>query len=269
MWEDAIALFREDAGTGLIVIWYLICLVYLWINEKRKYVRLLLLYTPIILLLVYFNPLSARLIYEVVGDEIYYRILWLLPITVVIAYTCACVCGRMAVKENRQSDTKGQRSIKADLFALCVAGLIIVSGSFIYNSPLFSRAQNVYHVPDSVVHICDAIQVPGREVMAAFPLELVPYVRQYSSTTCMPYGRDVTVERWNHHNPLSEVMGQEIIETEKLVSLAREAGCHFCILPEKKKTTKAPEDYGWICILNTDGYMVYRDPVIELIIPQM
>ena len=165
MWEDAIALFREYAGTGLIVIWYVICLVYLWLNEKRKYVRLLLLYTPIILLLVYFNPLSATLIYGVVGGEIYYRILWLLPITVVIAYTCTCVYGRIAVKENGAG---GQRSRKANLFALCAAVLIAVSGSFIYCSPLFSGAQNIYHVPDSVVHICDAIHVPGREVMAAF-----------------------------------------------------------------------------------------------------
>lgn len=269
MWEDAIALFREYAGTGLIVIWFVICLIYLWLNEKRKYVRLLFLYTPIILLLVYFSPLSAQLIYGVVGGEIYYRILWLLPITVVIAYTCTCVYGRIKAKENRQSDARGQRSIKADLFALCAAVLIAVSGSFIYNSPLFSRAQNVYHVPDSVIHICDAIQVPGREVMAAFPLELVSYVRQYSPTVCMPYGREVTVERWIFKDLLSETMEQEIIETEKLVSLAREAGCHFCILPEKKKTTKSPEDYGWICILKTDGYVVYRDPAIELIIPQM
>lgn len=259
MWEDAIALFREYAGTGLIVIWYVICLIYLWIREKRKYIRVLLLYAPVLLLLIYFNPLFAGLIYGLVGDEIYYRILWLLPMTVVIAYTCTCIYGQIAEQERGRS--------RADLFALCAVGMIAVSGSFIYSSPLFSRAENSYHVPDSVVHICDAIQVPGREVMAAFPLELVPYVRQYSSTTCMPYGREMTVERWNYYNPLSEVMEQEIIETEELVSLCREAECHFCILPEKKKTTEDPEKYGWISILNTDGYIVYRDPAIELIIP--
>ena len=74
MWEDAIALFREYAGTGLIVIWYVICLIYLWIREKRKYIRVLLLYAPVLLLLIYFNPLFAGLIYGLVGGEIYYRI---------------------------------------------------------------------------------------------------------------------------------------------------------------------------------------------------
>ena len=91
---DAAALFREYMGTGLIVIWYMISLIYLWINEKRKYLRLLFLYMPVILLLVYFNPLFARLVYNVAEGEIYYRILWLLPITPVIAYTTVCIYGR-------------------------------------------------------------------------------------------------------------------------------------------------------------------------------
>lgn len=155
---DVAALFREYMGTGLIVIWYMISLIYLWINEKRKYLRLLFLYMPVILLLIYFNPLFAKAVYHMAEGEIYYRILWLLPVTVVIAYTTVCIYDRF-----------GDRR-RADLFALCAAGMIGLSGSFVYSSPLFSRAENVYHMPDSVVHICDAIRVPGREVMALFPL---------------------------------------------------------------------------------------------------
>ena len=191
---DAAALFREYMGTGLIVIWYMISLIYLWINEKRKYLRLLFLYMPVILLLVYFNPLFARLVYNVAEGEIYYRILWLLPITPVIAYTTVCIYGRFMDRR------------RADLFALCAVGMIAVSGSFIYSSPLFSKAENVWHMPDSVVHICDAIRVPGREVMALFPLELVSYVRQYDPTICMPYGREMTVDRWHNRDLLRDAM---------------------------------------------------------------
>lgn len=56
MWSDVMELFRNYMGTGMIVIWYLISLIYLWINEKRMHVRILFLYVPIALLLVYFNP---------------------------------------------------------------------------------------------------------------------------------------------------------------------------------------------------------------------
>ena len=108
----------------------------------------------------------------------------------------------------------------ADLAALCMAGALAVSGSLIYSSPLFSKAENLYHVPDSVVHICDAINVPGREVMAAFPLDLVPYVRQYSAFVCMPYGREMTVDRWNYHDPLCDALEQDPVDLEVLVPLS-------------------------------------------------
>ena len=93
MWSDVMELFRNYMGTGMIVIWYLISLIYLWINEKRMHVRILFLYVPIALLLVYFNPLSVKLVHGVVGSDIYWRILWLLPVSATIAYVCVCVYG--------------------------------------------------------------------------------------------------------------------------------------------------------------------------------
>ena len=39
MWKDIVILFREYMGTGLIVIWFVVSLIYLWINEKRKDLR--------------------------------------------------------------------------------------------------------------------------------------------------------------------------------------------------------------------------------------
>lgn len=264
-----IELFREYMGTGMIVIWYLLSLVYLWIKEKRKYMRILFLYMPVVLLLLYFNPLFAQMVIKVTGDEIYYRLIWLLPVTVVIAYTCVCITGQIAqVKPAEESFFHGRTGLLADVAALCMAGALAVSGSLIYSSPFFSKAENLYHVPDSVVHICDAITVPGREVMAAFPLELVPYVRQYSAFVCMPYGREMTVERWNYHDPLCDALEQDTVDLEVLVPLAREAACHYCILPTDRKLSADPQIFGWVWFGEMDGYTVYRDPAIELWNPE-
>lgn len=268
MWRDVIELFQAYMGTGMIVIWYMISLVYLWINEKRKDLRILFLYFPVILLLVYFNPLFAGLVYRAAGGEVYYRILWLLPVTLTIAYACVQISRRIAGTQAAPgSFFHGREGLLADLAALSMAGAVAVSGSLIYSSPLFSRAENLYHVPDSVVHICDEINVPGREVMAVFPMELLPYVRQYSPVTCMPYGREMTVERWGYYHPLAEAMEQEIISLETLVPLVRQAGCHYCIFREDQKLQGDPEDYGWVEFGKTDGYVIYRDPATELVIP--
>ena len=74
--------------------------------------------------------------------------------------------------------------------------VLMISGKLVYSSPLFSRAENTYHIPQVVVDICDAIEVEGREVMAAFPDEFLLYVRQYSPVICMPYGRE-SLEYYN------------------------------------------------------------------------
>ena len=63
MWKVENEYFRSYMGTGLIVIWFLLSLVYLLVTEKRKPVRILFGYVPVILLLAFLNPLLARLIY--------------------------------------------------------------------------------------------------------------------------------------------------------------------------------------------------------------
>lgn len=256
MWNNVTELFREYMGTGLTVILFVLCLIYLWVNEKRQDVRILFLYMPLAMLVLFFNPLVSTWVYGIVGDEIYYRILWLLPVTLTLAYTGASLYGRFS-------------GGKKGLAALGMAGIIVVSGSYVYGNPYFHRAENLCHVPDSVVRICDAIQVPGREVMAVFPRELLQYVRQYSPVTCMPYGRELLVSGWTYGHSLFGVMEEEVIDLERLVPLTREEGCHYIVLRDDKEIIGIPEEYGWSLLGKYDGYIVYRDEAIELTVPDL
>ncbi len=247
--NHAIVLFREYMGTGLIVIWYLFSLIYLFLKEERKVVRILFVYVPVILLLLFFNPLFTALMTRFVGDDIYYRMLWLLPMTASIAYSCVCICGKLTGK-------------KQAVFAVSAMLVAMASGSCIYANPVFTEAENLYHMPDSVVHICDAIEVPGREVMAVFPLDMVQYVRQYSPVVCMPYGREVLVESWNEwavQNELCDAMEAESIEADALGALARREGCVYIILPGDKTVTGDLQNSGYEKFQETDGYIIYRD----------
>lgn len=47
---EALKLFQEYMGTGLIMIWFLVSLLYLWVTEKRKHIRILFVYVPLVLL---------------------------------------------------------------------------------------------------------------------------------------------------------------------------------------------------------------------------
>lgn len=251
MWDTVRTLFQAFMGTGLIVGWYLVSLVYLWFAEKDRRIRVLFLYMPLLLLLLYFNPIFARLICAATGDEIYYRILWLLPITVVIAYVTVSIYGRI----------KGRRKY---WFALVSAVLVTVSGSCVYASPHFHRAENLYHMPQAVVDICDAIQVEGREVMAVFPKEMLSFVRQYTPLVCMPYGREMLVSQWKAENPLYDAMEAQVLDMDVILPLAKTYSSHFVIVPEHKPITGDPEAYGFTLIDHIDGYAVYQDTSVYI-----
>ena len=95
IWANITELFQAYMGTGLIVILFLAALVYLLITEKRKPIRIMFIYMPIFLLLVFFNPFLIGILKQYTGEEIYYRILWLLPVTAVIAFVIAEVYGKL------------------------------------------------------------------------------------------------------------------------------------------------------------------------------
>lgn len=251
MWKMITELFRGYMGTGLIVGWYLLAFIYLWKTEKDRRKRVLLLYMPLVVLILYFNPLFARLVYEAVGDEIYYRILWLLPMTMVIAYATVRIYGRL-------------QNGKKYWFGLLSALLVVISGSCIYSSPHFHRAENLYHMPQAVVDICDAIQVEGREVMAVFPKEMLSYVRQYTPLVCMPYGREMLVERWGVENPLYDAMEAEVLDMDVILPLAKTYFSHFVIVPAEKEKIGEIEDYDFIYLETIDGYEIYQDTSVYI-----
>ena len=251
MFRDVLNLFQDYMGTGLIVVWFLASLIYLWIVEKRKNIRILYVYVPIILLILFFNPLFITIVYKIVGDEIYYRIMWLLPMTITIAYAAVRVMGAL-------------RGWKQVAFGIVTIVLIAVSGSYIYDNPHFSRAENKYHVPQVVADICDAIEVEGREVRGIFPAEMLQYVRQYSPVVCMPYGREMLVPAWAAVNPLYNVMEAEEIDAKALVEGCREQWVFYIILHEDRRVVGDFVDYGFEYFATIEDYVIYKDATIDL-----
>lgn len=246
MWNDITTLFRNYMGTGLIIGWFLVSAGYLLIKERQKHIRILFLYVPIVLLLLFFNPMFAEVVYRFADEEIYYRVLWLIPVTVVIAYAMIRVYGKL----------KGKTRIG---FLAVGSVLIMLSGSFIYSNPYFRRAENMYHMPQNVVDICDAIVVEGREVMAVFPMEMLQYVRQYSPVVCMPYGREIIVERWGHRNELYDAMEAEVVDVARVAALARNNICHYVILSQEKELLGDFTKYDYVLFDSIGGYDIYLD----------
>ncbi len=234
--------FQKYCGTGLLVSWFLVAWLYLLLKEKRKERRVLFVYMPAVMLAVFFNPLFYRIFGNLTEEAIYFRFLWILPITVVIAYCVVQVSDLL----------KGTQKV---IFGVLAAVMIMYSGKLVYTNPLFAKAENKYHMPQEVVEICDMIRVEGREVMAAFPEEFLLYVRQYSPYVCMPYGR----ESMSNYDAFLDVMESDKVIVEELAAQSKPRGCHYVIFSKKQQFVGDMEAFDYQIFGEVGEYVIYED----------
>ena len=255
LWHKTLEQFQNYIGNGLVMGLFAAALIFLFFQEKDKTRRVLLLYFPAAVMFLFFCPLFSGMIYMALDDETYYRILWLLPQTVVLGYA-----GIRLV-------TLFRKRLLQAVTAVLLCAVIIGSGSYVYHNPYFSKAQNRFHVPQTVADVCDAIIIPGREVRATMPDEMLPYVRQYTANVCMPYGRDVVVKSWEKKSKLHDAMSASEIDCQKVAELSKEKECQYIVLHSSWKKVGSLENYGYQHVKDVDGYEIYLLDGADLSVP--
>lgn len=246
-WNTILQFYKNYIGTGYSFYLYLAALVFLLFWEKRKQTKVILAVSPLVIIALFTFP-PFKWLFDVLGldSETYYRILWLLPMGITIAYAGVKLF---------------EKYVEAGLVVMCA--LVIFTGSYVYKNPNITKAENGYHIPQMVMNVCDVI-LPEEgsdkdRVWAVFPSEFIHYVRQYSDVICMPYGREALVDRWAFHYPLEELMEAETIETKELSEEVRKNWCEYVILSEHKQFSEPMEDYGFELVDTVNGYRIYRD----------
>ncbi len=249
--EIAISLYKQYSGYGMIVTLFWVAVLYLWFLEKKKENRRLFVWLPLALLVLFFCPFTVWALEKVGEGEVYWRLLWSMPMVATIAYA-----GIRFVKK-----VEGMKRYMA------IAGvvlLIVFAGNFLYDNPNYVRAENPEHMPQAVVDICEEIIVEGREVKACFPSEFLMYVTQYTSLVHMPYGREMFLRSGGTigYNTLYDVMEclmQDTIEAERLAMELRNTGCHYVILRQDAPLEGKMEAYDFEQYAQIAGYVIYLD----------
>lgn len=246
-----IDMYRAFSGTGMVTVFFLAVLLYLWLWEKDKSIRVIFVYLVTAVLLLFFFPLFSYLaIFHFLDNEVYYRFLWLMPMGVIVCYGIVKIWER--IKEGW----------KKTLFCLACAALIMTQGSLIYANPAVVKAENAYHLPQSVIDTADIIGVDGEWVKAVVPAEMVQFIRQYDSMIMMPYGRDMLVERWdvqNGNREMYEAMEAEIIHAQYLVLLCQQEKVDYIVVRKASQIGGDFEEWGFMKIASLPEYDIYMD----------
>lgn len=256
--QEILQVYREYIGTGMLGALFFAAVFYLGFEEKVPERKLVFVIVPVILTGLFGCPVFAWFVNKYLEEEIYYRFLWLLPVVAVTSYAGVRLVLRVS----------GAGRIWA---FLGVCGIIMVCGDYVYDNPYFERAENLYHVPQTVAEICDEIIVEGREVRAVFPGEMVQYVRQYTPFVCMPYGREMIVERWRIASEMYEVyelgLPDGIVRAKTLAETARKYEVHYIIWDTGRDMSGDLRTQDFVLVDVIDGYAIYRDELANLGIP--
>ncbi|WP_026511434.1 hypothetical protein [Butyrivibrio sp. LC3010] len=244
-------------GSFWIIFWLLLLISSFYLIVKESDVRKKIIFgvMPFVVVAGFLFPVTKKLYVKVVRIEnanTYYRILWIIPMYVTIAYAFTKFIGSL------------NNTVKKRIAVGVAAVVIAVTGSCVYLNEHVYMAENMYHLPQNVIDICDRIKPTEDEgtVRAAFTPELVYFVRQYAPNILMPYGRDYVDH--NYYAGVLKLMNEEgEMETQELLYYTRVDLDRYIILPTDKKMDEDITLFDVKLACTIDGYNIYEDILIS------
>lgn len=252
MWEFIKYNYQLYNTGGMYMALFFCGLLFLFIYKKKEEPVILFLYPSILLFLIIFNPVTAKVLTKFMsGEEVYWRSFWLLPIPFVLAY--------VPVKLTEQ---QSERRMKLMVLTACTV-IIIMSGRFVYTKENYSKIDNPYKIPTEVIQVCDIIEEDIKEhhtknltPRVIVPWEMVMTVRQYDANIEMLYGR------WGGPvQALRDEMYNGSPDIEKVVDYARVYSCEYIVfnVTVNYNPEQNPLSYGLELAGSTETYRIFRD----------
>ena len=243
-------------GNPLLTVILLASAIYLTITEKDVRKKIILGILPLVILAGFLLPIT-KIVYVAAfddGSDTYYRLLWLVPMYVVIGYAaCKIIFGF-------------EGKIKQRIALVATLVVVMLSGSLVYVNQYMSVAENAYHIPQYVIDVCDVIAPKDGEarIRAVFPSELVHFVRQYNTNILMPYGREMLATQWDYYNAVYDAYEKpEVINAEKLLEATRQSKCLYIVLRTDKKVDVSLVTMGLRLKDTVGDYLIYYDPEVQ------
>ncbi len=250
--QDFFEIARTDFAAAFEGAWMFPVLLFsvLWIllKERDKLKKLLLCGVPALFLFLYWCPFTGILFMKLLGQNVYWRLLWLILLAVSIPYAACMILKELSVVQRQVA------------FVVMMAGLAFC-GKNVLSPEWFEPSTNVYKLPQNVIEVCELL--PGN-IHALVSNRLMPYIRQCDPTITLEYGRNALV-----YNSITntDIEGQVLyLEAQKpeidlavLAPLAKEQGCTFLVFSSSRTYLGAWEDYGYQEYASTDEFCIFVD----------
>lgn len=221
---------------------FLLVLLILFLELKNKENKNILIYYPALVLAIVLNPLFCKIILKFIGENVYYRFFWLLPVGLLIAYF-----GTMLIS---RANTKSSRVI----IWICFIFIIVFSGKFMYTSYTFEEVNNLYKLPDEYVQIVDIIKsIPIDEKKTMTSPSMIGYIRQLDASIELAYGR----RPYGDYDGIDIVTYYLIGDIKIFTDICKEEDVNIIVYDRSIHINISPSYFGYILYAQTENYDIY------------
>ena len=246
--QSVLAWYHQYFGTGAMGLAFAIALVWLWKKRRGFAQSAALIFAGLIISLICFFPPTARVIMKVIGERVYWRVFWMLPLAAVLA---------LAMTEWVSESGKGA--------ALLCLVLIAINGSLVFSDSYFSARENNYKLPTAVIRVADSIQthakanhVKKRRRRIIGPVSIAETIRLYDAGLKQYYGRSAEVNPAMQGTLFQQINADEP-DYEILAESFRKAKLRYLILTDAQDNREAMGNLKFEVIFDDNGYAVYFD----------
>lgn len=219
----------------------------LW-KEREPVRKILIGLLPVIFLVLYWCPLTGILFMKVLGENVYWRFLWLILLAVTIPYAFCLLLEKV-------------QGIRREIMFLGLAAVLVLGGKKVLSEEWFEPSVNAYKLPQYVIDVCELL--PGNVHVLASN-RLTPYMRMYDPTITLEYARNALAfnsqeEVYGPMANLYKAVQEPEIDVDTVGPLAREEGCTFLIFSASRTYSGDWSEYGYLEYAVTDEFILFVD----------
>lgn len=235
-------MYSQFFDGGSYIILFLVALLYIFFIKKEENEKIkIFLWSSLIYWIIILNPIVYKILEPIFSGGVYWRMFWLLPISVVIPFVATDLIYR---KENFFD--------KAITF-IAIAVIIILSGKCVFNKDNFEKAPNHYKLPQEAIEVAKIISEDEKSYkLALVPETMVAYIRQYDSNINLRYAR-------NPHSYDDEPMVLALYsgQVDQIIEDSNKFSTNYVVFRKETKLVGSMEDAGFKVLEETANYIIY------------
>jgi hypothetical protein len=242
----------KRSNMHIILIAAAVFLVLCYFAKKTERDRMLLSFLLVFSILYTFPP-TAYIIIKCIGDIVYWRMFWLIPIPVVIAYAVVKGTGLIRPALIREITFAG----------LCV--MIAFFGMYLFSEENIDMNSNVYGVPNTVVQICDAVNEDAKEqnlsdFTVAPDKRYASWIRVYDPSIHTLYGRGGNGSVMHDNDPVAvrifKTISSRYPDWLSLREDLEEEQCAYVVAKPSILNAHQAELFGFRVVQETQHYII-------------